>query len=852
MNSPSTLSETTTTAVQTLRAAGAAADPALLGGKAATLARLGAAGLPVPEGVVLGTEVFAEAVRALPAPDGDVDPGALTLPGAAAAALLEATAAWRDVPLAVRSSGVAEDGADASFAGLYETVLDVRGEQALLDAVLVCWRSAFGARVRGYARAGAPAGLAVLVQPMVDADAAGVAFTADPVTGATDRIVIDAVAGVADGLVSGAVAPQRWVVQDGSRPRLAGDGGPDALDAAGAAAVAALARDVECLQGTPQDVEWAISAGRPVLLQARPITALGAPEVGPQVEPVPVDEEVPPGYWAREASHAPTPWHPLSREVLSHRTPALTRVSAELGYLFDTLEFRDIRGWEYIHVVPLGGKEAPRLPGWATALAVRLVPALRERVRTAARAAQERRAQALIERWEREWVGRLSDSIVELRDTDLTALADEALAEHLRRTMRLAEEGTNVHFRLHGALALVLGELAFVARDLLGWDDVQALALLGGTSHRSTEPARALAALAALARRRPALAAAIQAGAPPADVLALDPGFAEAFAGYLRDYGCRGLRYELAEPNLDEQPELVLALVRDQLATGYDPAGQDRALAAAREEAQATARRLLAGRPAGLERFERALRDALQAYPVREDNEFFTISAPLALVRRAALEIGRRLTGRGVLDDPDHAFELLSDELRDGLLGDDATRLRDVVRRRLGERAWALAHPGPASYGTPPAPPSLAGLPGPARHAMEAFLWSTERIFGTEAIEAGGVRTDGVLAGVPASAGRWTGTVRVIHGEDEFARIQPGDVLVCTITSPVWSVVFPSIGALVTDTGGILSHPAIIAREYGIPAVVATREGTTRLRDGQVVLVDGSAGTVTAVDEVLS
>ena len=848
MNPPSTLSRTRT---PVLSLADAAPETTLLGGKAATLARLAAAGLPVPAGVVVTTDVFAAAAGVAAGPAGDVDPDALALPDDAAAALLAATAGWGDVPLAVRSSGVAEDGAAASFAGLYETVLDVRGEQALLDAVLTCWRSAFGARIREYARAGAPASLAVLVQPMVDADAAGVAFTADPVRGARDRVVVDAVAGVADQLVSGAAAPQRWVVADGEEPRLADQDGPEALDAAGAAAVAALARQVERLQGCPQDVEWAVAAGRPVLLQARPITTLGNPEIGPQIEPVPVEEEIPPGFWAREGSHSPAPWHQLSREIHAHRTPALSRVSAELGYLFETLDFRDIRGWEYVRVVPLGGKEPPRLPGWATAVAVRLVPALRERVRTAARAAHERRAHGLIERWEHEWVVQLGAEIVELRDRDLTALDDAGLAEHLRRTLRLAEEGTNVHFRLHGALALVLGELAFVTRDLLGWDDAQALRLLGGTSHRSTEPARALASLATLARRRPAVAGAIETGAPLADVLDTDPDFAAAFAGYVRDYGCRALRYEVAEPNLDEQPDLVLALVRDQLATGYDPAEADAALTAAREQARAEARRVLAGRPADLERFERALRDALQAYPVREDNEFFTVSAPLALVRRAALEVGRRLAGSGLLDEPDHAFELTSAELCDGLLADGAG-LRDVVRRRLGERAWVLAHPGPASYGTPPAPPSLAGLPGPARHAMEAFLWSTERIFGTEAIEAGGVRADGVLAGVPASAGRWTGTVRIIHGEDEFSRIRPGDVLVCTITSPVWSVVFPSIGALVTDTGGILSHPAIIAREYGIPAVVATREGTTRLRDGQVVLVDGSAGTVTPLDGALS
>jgi hypothetical protein len=370
---------------------------------------------------------------------------------------------------------------------------------------------------------------------MVDADAAGVAFTADPVTGARDRVVIDAVPGVAEQLVSGAAAPQRWIVADGAHPRLVEEQGPDALDAAGAAAVAALARRVERLQGAPQDVEWAISSGLPVLLQARPITALGSPEIGPQVEPVAVDVQVPPGYWTREGSHSPTPWTALSHEIHAHRTPALTRVSAELGYLFETLDFRDIGGWEYTRVVPLGGKQPPRLPGWATALAVRLVPALRERVRTAARAAQERRAQGLIEDWERVELGRLNETILGLRDTDLTGLDDPALGEHLRRAMRLMEDGTNVHFRLHGALALVLGELAFVVRDLLGWDDVQALALLAGTSRRSTEPARALAALATLARERPGLAAAIESGAPPTDVLALDADFRRDRAGRCPD-----------------------------------------------------------------------------------------------------------------------------------------------------------------------------------------------------------------------------------------------------------------------------------------------------------------------------
>ena len=159
----------------------------------------------------------------------------------------------------------------------------------------------------------------------------------------------------------------------------------------------------------------------------------------------------------------------------------------------------------------------------------------------------------------------------------------------------------------------------------------------------------------------------------------------------------------------------------------------------------------------------------------------------------------------------------------------------------MGERAWALAHPGPASYGTDPGPPpSMEALPAPARQAMKALLWGVECIVGPH--RAG--ESDDGLRGLAASSGCYTGPVRIIRDEKEFGRIRAGDVLVCPTTSPVWSMLFPSIGALVTDTGGILSHPAIIAREYHVPAVVAARQATALLRDGETVTVDGTAGTV--------
>ena len=133
-------------------------------------------------------------------------------------------------------------------------------------------------------------------------------------------------------------------------------------------------------------------------------------------------------------------------------------------------------------------------------------------------------------------------------------------------------------------------------------------------------------------------------------------------------------------------------------------------------------------------------------------------------------------------------------------------------------------------------------LPAEARLANEAFLWVVERILGPDTAGLSGAH--GTVTGIPASPGGYTGPVRVIRNEAEFERLRAGDVLVCSVTSPVWSVLFPSVGALVTDTGGTLSHPAIIAREYGVPAVVATGNGTSALHDGQVVTVDGTAGTV--------
>jgi rifampicin phosphotransferase len=821
-------------------------DIALVGNKAATLATLRRAGFQVPGGVVLTTEALAHALTAAGLEDGaqQAEVEALPLPTGLTEALAAAVRQLGSDLLAVRSSGAEEDLPDASYAGQYVTVLNVPAEE-LATAVRHCWASAFSDQVNAYRHAQKSArqvALAVLIQPMVPADASGVAFSADPITGDRNTSVVNAIQGLGDRLASGLASPDHWLVRGTQAScRSAPEG---AIDAKVAIEVAGLARRVEAHQGKPQDIEWALAGGEVVLLQARPITAL--PEQ--PIEPVPVPVEVPPGFWEREASHAPKPWTPMSLSVAfaDPRNRASRRWFSELGLLAETFELRQIGGWEYGRLVPLGGKDRPAPPAFLMPLLIRLVPAMRRRIADAVAAVRTDKPGHFIKQWRVEWQPDLKARIEQLRETDLAALNDPELDADAGRALDLVHEAIDIHFIVHAALMPILAELAFTCQELLGWSDQETLDLLAGLSTTSTQPAHQLAQLARLAADRPAivsLLATVDSGTA-ARLADADPEFTKAFDEYQSEFCFRALRYEIAEPSLAETPELTLRLLADQVARNYDPAAEAEATAERRRAAKEKARAALAGRsPAERERFERALARAERAYPVREDNEFFTASVPLALIRYRLLEIGRRLAERRQLERTDDIFFLSWEETLTALRNGDDRRV--LAFRRRGERAFIEQHPGPATYGKHPgSPPSFDALPAEARFLMRALLWYKDRIL-EPAPSNREQRLDGqVLSGIPASLGRYTGPVRVIMDESEFDRLQLGDVLVCPITSPVWSVLFPSVGALVTDTGGVLSHPAIIAREYQVPAVVATGNATAVLPDGQLVTVDGSAGTI--------
>jgi rifampicin phosphotransferase len=565
------------------------------------------------------------------------------------------------------------------------------------------------------------------------------------------------------------------------------------------------------------------------------------------VEPVPVAVAVPEGFWERDASHSPKPWTPMLGSVFFDvRDAALRELFATFGLLVETLEFRQIGGWEYARLVPLGGGKDRSPPAALAPILTRVLPALRKRIRVCVAAMRDDVAGTLVERWYTEWQPDLERRAAALRAEDVAALDDAALAHHTDRALALLDDGCRRHFLLQGAFGFPVAELVFAADELLGWTEAQTFRLLTGLSVVATRPAHRLGAISrAAAAAHPGLRGAQLRDLD--DLRAAAPGAAAELEAHIAEFGQRALSFEIAEPSPAELPALAVRLFADLVRRGYDPEAEVAALAADRAAAAAEAATALAQRPAAdRERFERAVARAQRAYPVREDNEASTFGVPMALLRRAVLAHGDRLVERGVLAHRDDVFWLTLPQATAALASGAHPEVHRLVARAKGERAWVERHPGPPTYGRrPPPPPALDVLAPEARFAMRAMMWVVESILAPESSNRGA--SPRTVSGIPAVPGRYTGPVRVVRDDSELARVRPGDVLVCRVAAPVWSIVFPSLGAVVTDSGGLLSHSAIIAREYRVPAVVATGAATSTLRDSEIVTVDGTTGQVGVV-----
>jgi pyruvate,water dikinase len=615
-------------------------DVECAGAKAAKLGELARAGFPVPDGFVLTTSAFDRflAANAL-GPDSSPEAvAAATLPTDVADALLAAAEGLGDVPLAVRSSAVAEDLPNASFAGQYETVLDVRGADALLAAVRQVFVSAFSRRVTAYRATQAPqatARMAILVQCMIAADAAGVAFTANPVTGDRAETVISAVQGSGERLVSGQVTPDEWIVRNQETMcRAAREG---AIDANQALAVAALARRVEAhFGGVPQDIEWALVGGELILLQTRPITAL----------PEPVAWEVPlPGAWARHIRLGEWLGEPLTPLFASWGLP---RIEERLR-----ANYRQIAG------VPVPQPMHMLVNGWyfcslgflpsSPAMLWRLL-----RYALPKALVQPRRVAMImpftarfgVELFVREWHTTLLPRYQALVQQSASRVAQLDAPD----LIRLVEELASVAGDYFTSITLVAG-FAWKAEIPLAAFYHKYLSPRIGGSHQ-----RLLCGLS--------------------DVSLVSTSHAVACLDWFH-------------PTLGEQSSSHV--------TGPDPAAEARLGLASTERLQveAQARSALAHEPKLLARFEKLLDTAQRFGRVREEQvASFTLGWPL--MRRALLRLGGILVERGVLLTAEDVFFLTRAELLAALtISEPAGSLARVVmeRRKLWQRQRRLTPP---------------------------------------------------------------------------------------------------------------------------------------------------------------
>ncbi|MGI9146904.1 MAG: PEP/pyruvate-binding domain-containing protein [Chloroflexota bacterium] len=821
----------------------------IAGGKGANLGELARADFSVPDGFILTTDAYALAARLARVDPREPTSAAgrlrtLDMPDAIGSRTREAYAALGGGPVAVRSSATAEDLPGASFAGQQDTYLNVVGDEALLDAIRGCWASLWNGRAVAYRRAhGVEDGgvrPTVVVQRMVDASAAGVLFTADPLTGRRRRGVIEAIADLGEKLVSGAVDPDHYTVDTAAceiverRPA----GNEAVLSDDELLALAALGDRVERHFCAPQDIEFAIDGERHLwLVQSRPITTL---------YPLPADTPDPQRevrvYFSGNVFQGY--FEPLTPMGIQFFRSMGTAVWRTFGRVVDDAlpgpkAIEDAGMRIYIDVTPVvrdpvgrGAFESITALGEARSSVV------------LSRLASDPRL-ALVSRWRVLALWRIAMGLMRV-GVPLAAL--RMLSSPFATRARFVREmddiarvslptGANATLRLDaferlmlaatphllprllGMMAPTLLSLGLAARLLRGWarDDELQTITRSAPHNPTTEMDLALWSLSielradrdshtALLERAPAdLAAAYRAETLPRQLQG-------GLYAFLARYGFRAIgEIDIGVARWSEDPTHILGALGNYARLGDDALAPDTHFANGERAAEAMVASLLT-RVHGPRRT--VLRFLLRRVRVlvgsREAPKFHIIRLLATPARELLKPVGADLTDHGRIDEPDDIFFLTLPEARRAVAGENVHKIV-AMRRQTFERERLR------------------------RHIPRVLLSD-----GTDA-EAALVSVSGGLRGSPASPGLVTGVARVVrspHG----ARLEPGEILVAQSTDPGWTPLFLTAGGLVMEMGGMLSHGAVVAREYGIPAVVGVAGATDSIATGQRVMVDGLLG----------
>lgn len=878
------------------------------GGKAANLGAMLAAQLPVPPGFCITADAYRDIVGTL-APTiaaqlaaVDVEDSAaldaaasavrseivaLGLPDELASAIRSAYQALcsdedRLPAVAVRSSATAEDLPDASFAGQQDSFLNIRGVAELLDAVLRCWASLWTARAIAYRRrngfADHSVALAVVVQQMVDADVSGVLFTADPISGNRTRTVVNAAWGLGESIVGGLVDPDSWTLdRDGrvleqqlaDKQRMvvyAADGGTSiqavprerrtaaSLTAAELKQLVALGQAAAEHFGAPQDIEWALAHGQPYLLQSRPITTLF-----PLPVPLPGDDALHVYLSINALQGIVEPLTPMGIDVFREMALMIqtltgvqlvprrgtSRMVSAAGrmYIDATAALRNPIGRRLVNI-PFRLMDPGTLRVFPRLLAdPRLSPSPLDpigTVRAIARLAWRGRGLA------RRALRALRRPDHERRQAIAIVGAHMQLVEQLaRRPMMLVDRRMAVRSIAVGAVPMVMHHIPpvlapalacwFAAETLVrrwGLPPELLLAVRQGVPYNpTTEMDLQLWHVAQAIKNEPAARAEFdqhEAGELATAYLAgkLQPVAQQQTAAFLERYGHRAVReIDAGMPRWSEAPGYIMGAIRNYMLLDDGAAAPDRRFEAlAREAEQARGELIRLARAQGGGRLKAAVLGFLTGriralIGVREQPKFWLVKT-LATIRTVLHGAGEELRREGALDRAEDVFFLTLDELELAGAGDTAALREHVAARR-------------ASYDRE------------LRRRQPPRVVTSEG----EVVTAGSAGdTGGEPGGIGVSPGVYQGRVRVIN-DPHGARLEPGEILVAPSTDPAWTPLFLTAGALVMEAGGLLSHGSVVAREYGIPAVVGVAGATERLRTGQTVRIDGTAGTVTLVEE---
>jgi phosphohistidine swiveling domain-containing protein len=529
-----------------------------------------------------------------------------------------------------------------------------------------------------------------------------------------------------------------------------------------------------------------------------------------------------PGFWELDPVHFPRPatryWVELHPAAFKRGTGEFAR---SYGMLIDGLEMAYVNGFAYKIVRPAAEAEIPR---------------------------RFERAEEVYKRkfWReqlREWNETVKPASIkahrELQSIDPDGLSDDALSTHLKRCRDHHAEMLYQHMRFTAAAIVPVGDFLAHVGDWTGLPPAELLGLMRGTSPTSAGASAELGQLIAAIRKDPRAQKLLESDEDPGRMLEelreLDRGTGAAVSGYLDLVGYRLLDgFDISNPCALELPDVlrraIRAAVAEKEAGASDVEGRIAGVRAKVPEQQRA-------------EFDQLLEEARLTYPIRDERGVFSDIWASGLMRRAALAGGRRLAAKGRIHDAAHFVDASLDEMR-SLLSGAGEPSADELANRFAYRAAHSSKEAPAALGPPPPPPpDASGLPPAAARMMRATGVALNALFGSSQAK----HEKHMLRGLAASRGVYEGPARRVSHASEFDRIMRGDVLVTESTTEAFNILLPLLGAIVTDSGGLLSHSAIVAREYGIPGVVGTREATERIADGARVRVDGDAGEVTVL-----